>query len=226
MTRLGLVGGPAPRGGRCLGDRLTAYADRAMDAASLLHWDRHLVACTRCRALVEQERRVLDALRAPACSAVPGDLRSLLLAVAEQALGPESAAVIAPTASGRGASRAGSAGPHFLPPVPVAPVPVVDRSAPALHRSVRRATVFAGIAAGATAAAAWGLVVTGGSAAPSSPTTPASPAVQRTRSAQPGFATAAFTVRGLGSSAGTAASVRNVGPTVSGARQRSAESTP
>lgn len=224
MTRLGLVGGPAPRGGRCLGDRLTAYADRAMDAASLLHWDRHLVACTRCRALVEQERRVLDALRAPACSAVPGDLRSLLLAVAEQALEQGTADVPAGAGPSRGAARAG-AGPHFLPPVPVAPVPVVDRGAPAMHRSVRRATVFAGIAAGATAAAAWGLVVTGGAGAPS-PTTPASPAVQRTRSAQPGFATAAFTVRGLGSSAGTAVSARNVGPTVSGARQRSAESTP
>lgn len=223
MTRLGLVGGPAPRGSRCLGDRLTAYADRAMDAASLLHWDRHLVACTRCRALVEQERRVLDALRAPACSAVPGDLRSLLLAVAEQATEPGTGDVPGPAAPFRGAARA--AGHHLLPPVPVAPVPVVDRGAPALHRSVRRATVFAGIAAGATAAAAWGLVVTGGAGAPS-PTTPASPAVQRTRSAQPGFATAAFTVRGLGSSAGTAVSARNVGPTVSGARQRSAESTP
>lgn len=222
MTRLGLVGGSAPRGGRCLGDRLTAYADRAMDAASLLHWDRHLVACTRCRALVEQERRVLDALRAPACSAVPGDLRSLLLAVAEQALEPGTADV-PDRASGRGPARA--AGPHLMPPVPVAPVPVVDRGAPALHRSVRRATVFAGIAAGATAAAAWGLVVTGGAGAPS-PTTPASPAVQRTRQAQPGFATAAFTVRRLGSSAGTAVSAGHVGPTVSGARQRSAESTP
>lgn len=225
MTRLGLVGGPAPRGGRCLGDRLTAYADRAMDAASLLHWDRHLVACTRCRALVEQERRVLDALRAPACSAVPGDLRSLLLAVAEQQLGPGIVDGRGQTASGRDAARTGVAGPHLLPPVPVAPVPVVDRGAPALHRSVRRATVFAGIAAGATAAAAWGLVVTGGGSTPS-PTTPASPAVQRARSAQPGFATAAFTVRGFGSSGGTAVSAPNLGPTVSGARQRSAESTP
>lgn len=217
MTRLGFVGGPVPRGGRCLGDRLTAYADRAMDAASLLHWDRHLVACTRCRALVEQERRVLDALRAPACSAVPGDLRSLLLAVAEQSLGPAPRDVRE--------ARGADAREHVLPPVPVAPVPVVDRGAPALHRSVRRATVFAGIAAGATAAAAWGLAVTGGGGVPS-PTSPASPAVQRTRAAQPGFATAAFTVRGLGSRAGTPVPTRTVGPTVSGARHSSAESTP
>ena len=225
MTRLGLVGGSAPRGGRCLGDRLTAYADRAMDAASLLHWDRHLVVCTRCRALVEQERRVLQALRSPACSSVPGDLRSLLLAVAEQPLRPEAADVPGQASPGRG-TRPGGTVTHHLPPVPVAPVPVVDRGAPALHRSVRRATVFAGIAAGATAAAAWGLVVTGGGAGTPSPTTPASPAVQRARSAQPGFATAAFTVRGFGSSAGTAVAAPNLGPTVSGARQRSAESTP
>jgi hypothetical protein len=210
MTRLGLTGGATPRPGRCLGDRLTAYADRAMDAASLLHWDRHLVACTRCCALVEQERRVLGALRAPSASAVPRELRSLLLAVAEQPLGP---------------AGPGSARQHVAPPVPIAPVPVVDRGAPALHRSVRRATVFAGIAAGATAAAAWGLAVTGGAGVPS-PTTPVSPAVQRARSAQPGFATAAFTVRGLGSSTNAAVSSRPVGPTVSGARQRWAESTP
>ncbi|GAB3449079.1 hypothetical protein GCM10027517_34930 [Phycicoccus ginsengisoli] len=210
MSRLGLTGGTVPRPGRCLGDRLTAYADRAMDAASLLHWDRHLVACTRCRALVEQERRVLGALRAPSASAVPGDLRSLLLAVADQPLGPVT------TGAGRS---------HLPPPVPMAPLPVVDRGAPALHRSVRRATVFAGIAAGATAAAAWGLAVTGG-AGVSTPSAPVSPAVQRARSAQPGFATAAFTVRRLGTSTNPAGSTRPVGPAVSGARDSSAESTP
>jgi hypothetical protein len=220
MTRLGLVGGSASRGGRCLGDLLTAYADRAMDAVSLLHWDRHLVACARCRALVDQERRVLGALRAPSASTVPSDLRSLLLAVADQPLGPG-----APTSGTTGSRTRGWPQVHVAPPVPVAPVPVVDRDAPALHRSVRRATVFAGIAAGATAAAAWGLAVTGGSGVPA-PTTPVSPAVQRARSAQPGFATAAFTVRGLGSSTNAGVSARPVGPTVSGARQRWAESTP
>ena len=67
MTRLGVPGGPAGgRRGRCLGDRVTAYVDRAMDPETLLHWDRHLAVCDRCRAAVEEERRVLSALRSTA----------------------------------------------------------------------------------------------------------------------------------------------------------------
>jgi hypothetical protein len=190
-----------------------------MDAASLLHWDRHLVACTRCRVLVDEERRVLGALRAPAAPGVPRDLRSLLLAVADQPLPG------VPASSAAGSRTRGWAEDHVVPPVPMAPVPVVERGAPALHRSVRRATVFAGIAAGATAAAAWGLAVTGGSGVPA-PASPVSPAVQSARAGQPGFATAAFTVRRLGSSTNAAGSARPVGPAVSGPRKRWAESTP
>lgn len=192
--------------GRCLGDQLTAYADRAMDDATLLRWDRHVVGCQCCRAAVDEERRVLSALRSSPGSPVPGDLRGMLLALATQMPrpGPE-----------------GSAPPRapMLPPIPVAPVPVVDRGTPALHRSAGRATVFAGLAAGATAAAALSLVVSGGLTS----TTPvAPPAVQRAKPVTPGFATAAFTVPGLGVSS----SSPSTAPTVGTLRGRSAQSTP
>ena len=191
--------------GRCLGDHLTAYADRAMDDATLLRWDRHVVTCQGCRAAVDHERRVLAALRS-AQSPVPGDLRGMLLALGSQTARP-------------GVVGSASAASPALPPIPVAPVRVVDRGAPAQHRSAGRATVYAGLAAGATAAAALSLVVTGGL---TSSNPPASPAVQRARPATPGFATAAFTVPGLGGSP----SVTTVAPGVGTTRGRSAQSTP
>lgn len=191
--------------GRCLGDSLTSYADRAMDDATLLRWDRHVVGCQCCRAAVDEERRVLSALRSSAGSPVPGDLRGMLLALATQL----------PTAAldGPETTRA-----PVLPPIPVAPVRVVDRGTPALHRSAGRATVYAGLAAGATAAAALSLVVTGGLTS-TNPTAP--PAVQRAKPVTPGFATAAFTVRGLGGSPATSTT-----PSVGTVRGRSAQSTP
>jgi hypothetical protein len=177
-----------------------------MDAATLLRWDRHVVTCGCCRAAVEGERRVLAALRSPTSSPVPRDLRGMLLAMASQPAGPETGS------SSRSA--------HVVPPVPVAPVRVVDRGAPALHRSARRATVYAGLAAGATAAAAWSLVISGGALTSPSPTV--SPAVQRAKPVSPGFATAAFTVPGLGS----ASSATTMTPAVGSWRGRSAQSTP
>jgi hypothetical protein len=198
--------GPAGGRGRCLGDQLTAYADRALDDATLLRWDRHVVACQSCRAAVDEERRVLSALRSPAGSALPGDLRGMLLALGTQ------------TPGRRSDGSAIAAGP-LLPPIPTAPVRVVDRGAPAQHRSAGRATVYAGLAAGATAAAALSLVVSGGLTS-TNPTV--SPAVQRARPATPGFATAAFTVPRPG---GTP-SATTVAPAVGASRGRSAQSTP
>jgi hypothetical protein len=230
MSRIGMpMGGQGSgRRSRCLGSQLTTYADRAMDAESLRHWDRHVVVCMWCRAAVDSERRVLASLRSPSASSLPGDLRGLLLALA-----------VAP------ADQAPETGPRRnargLPTVPIAPVRVLDQGAPALHRSARRATMFAGLAAGATAAAAWSLALTGGPVTPAS--LPVSPgAVQRTRTPVPGFAPAVFTVANLGGSravapapspsaspsaqpsAATSPSVQR--PGLGNSPRRSAESTP
>ncbi|GAA2733809.1 hypothetical protein GCM10009867_12540 [Pedococcus aerophilus] len=220
MSRLGLPGA------RCLGADLTAYADRVMDTASLLKWDRHVVACTCCRAAVDEERRVLASLRSPSAPGVPGDLRGMLLAMANDP-GAAGAAPPGHALADRSARAAWSL--PMVPPVPTAPVPVVDRGAPAMHRSARRATVFAGLAAGATAAAAWSLVVTGGSLTSPTPTSVTPGTVQRARPA-PGFATAAFTVPVLGTRT-PATPPRSTQPTrsapdVGAARLGSAQSTP
>lgn len=217
MSRLGLPGA------RCLGADLTAYADRAMDAATLLKWDRHVVACTCCRAAVDDERRVLASLRSPSAPEVSRDLRGLLLAMANDPVRAEDA-------SAAGADVRSAWSLPMVPPVPTAPVPVMDRGAPAMHRSARRATMFAGLAAGATAAAAWSLVVTGGSLTSPAPTPVTPGTVQRARPATPGFATAAFTVPSLGTRV-TAAPPRSTQPTsstpdVGAARLGSAQSTP
>jgi hypothetical protein len=216
MNPMALVSGGEPRRGRCLGEHLTAYADRAMDPESLRFWDRHLVACTSCRGAVDAERRVLASLRSPSASAVPGELRGMLLALAS-ALDPEPQTDV----------RAGGVA---APPVPVAPVPVIDRGMPAFHRSARRATVFAGLAAGATAAAAWSLALTGGAVATATPSS--SPGtVQRTRPATQGFVPAAFVVSTVGLTPRavvppSGAEVLAPAPGVSSARAHSAESTP
>ena len=253
MSRLGMPGAQASARARCLGPNLTAYADRAMDAATLLRWDRHVVACVACRYAVAEERRVLESLRSPAAAAVPGDLRGMLLALAAEggdqvpghdrpgegalvfggsAGGPvrvaDAARVLGIPGTGH-QSGLGHRAPRrpAVPPVPVSPVRVVDRGTPAMHRSARRATVFAGLAAGATAAAAWSLAMTG--AGVTSPSPSVSPGlVQRTRPATPGFANAAFTVPNLaGSALGTSnPAATGFRPGVGAQRSHWAESTP
>lgn len=213
---------PGDSRGRCLGSELTAYADRAMDPATLLRWDRHLVACACCRGAVAEERRVLASLRAHRAQSVPGDLRGMLLALASD---PQ----VWGACDRDGTSRTDHLTPTRssgvpVPPVPVAPVRVVDRGTPAMHRSARRATVFAGLAAGATAAAAWSLVVTGTAPVGSQPGT--SPAlVQRTRPALQGSVPAAFTVPGLGAPQ-LAHATTAVRPAMSTVQGRPAQSTP
>jgi hypothetical protein len=247
--------GVSPGRGRCLGAALTAYADRAMDPVTLLHWDRHVLTCACCRAAVAEERRVLAALRAPAAPTVPGDLRGMLLALAADpsARGLRSAAPGSLDRSGaegavRGPDDAADYGREgFAPGIPVAPVRVVDRGTPAMHRSARRATMFAGLAAGATAAAAWGVAMTGATAPlPGPAATPG--LVHGTPPATSPFAPAAFMVANLGRArtaavpfasgaarppaarAATALRSASVGstvrPAVSGMPVRSAESTP
>lgn len=224
MSRIGMPGAHpgAGRPGRCLGQLVTAYADRAMDAASLHHWDLHLVACSTCRTGVEAERRVLASLRSAATD-VPSDLRGMLLALAHEAAvdrAPEPDRGFHPVRSFAPHVRA-----HMVPPVPTAPVPVVDRGAPALHRSARRATVLAGLAAGATAAAAWGLAFAGTAGSPAPSPSPAPGPVHAGWPSTPRFATAAFTVPGLGQSRAVDAGTSSR-PGVGAARPGSAESTP
>ena len=224
MTRIGMPGAHpgAGRGGRCLGQFVTAYADRAMDAATLHNWDLHLVACSACRAAVDAERRVLASLRTSAAS-VPTDLRGMLLALAQEpgsrAPEPERPHGFHPV---RTLHHPGH--PHLVPPVPAAPVRVVDRGAPALHRSARRATVLAGLAAGATAAAAWGIAFAG-TATPTPAPSPSQAPVRAGWPSTPQFATAAFTVPGLGASRASDAGAPSR-PALGTQRPGSAESTP
>ena len=199
-----------------------------MDPVALLLWDRHVVTCARCCAAVAQERRVLMALRAPAAPTVPGDLRGMLLALAdESAVGrpreacPESSTARSSTV--RHASRRGVRDLAALPPVPVAPVPVVDRGMPALHRSARRATLFAGLAAGATAAAAWGVAVTA-AGLPVHDAAVTTGVLRGTPPATSPFAPAAFMVAKLGN--GSTEPQTTNRPAVGGVRRRSAQSTP
>jgi hypothetical protein len=224
-----------------------------MDPVTLLHWDRHVLTCAGCRAAVAEERRVLAALRAPAEPTMPRDLRGMLLALAADpsAQGLRPGAAGAPDGSGAEGAVWAPDDAHgregFAPSIPVAPVRVVDRGTPAMHRSARRATVFAGLAAGATAAAAWGVAMTGATAPlPGPAATPG--LVHGTPPATSPFAPAEFMVANLGSvrtpavpfvpgSAGpstaraaTALRSASVGstarPAVSGLPVRSAQSTP
>lgn len=218
--------GPRPLQ-RCLGPELTAYADRALSPAELRSWDRHLVACTCCRQAVEAEKRVLGALRASAGPAVPSDLRAVLLSMASGG-GPADGPAGAPCADGL-AAPVREVQPLRIPPPPV---PVVDRCAPAMHRSVMRATVFAGLAAGASAAAAWSFAVVGSPLAPTGPATPApGTAVQRARPVSPSFTSASFgaSLRARAQLPVSATTVVFSGagrPVVSGTPRGSAESLP
>lgn len=238
---------PGGRPGRCLGPELSAYADRTLCPAELVVWDRHLVACAACHRAVEDERRMLASLRRASGPEVPSDLRAMLLSLAAtDGHGPP------PT---RRAPGGDTAGPR-VPPVPPAPahrrapavwsaperrpapprrptppLPTVDRAAPALHRSAVRATVFAGLAAGASAAAAWSFAVVGSPLVPQTPAT-AVPhqADQRARPAVSSFMKASLGAgtRVVGSATATPTTVvlPSRGPVVSGSRVSSAQSTP
>lgn len=213
---------------RCLGPELTAYVDRALCPGELHAWDLHLVACACCRQAVEEERRVLASLRGAVEPALPGDLRAMLISMAAGEVAAGS------TAAEPHAERV-TVEPRPLR-IPPSPLPVVDACAPAQHRSAMRATVFAGLAAGASAAAAWSFVVVG-SPSVTAPTTPApGSAVQRSRPATPSFSTASFSSASLGASLRartplpvTGATVVFGGggrPVVSAAHRASAESLP
>lgn len=115
---------------------LSAYADRSLPAATLLACDRHVAICHGCRVAVDAERRMLSSMRSAATPALSSRLESALLGVAVTAV---------PTVPTRQPS----------------PLAVVDRAAPAMHRSPVRAALLASLVAGASAAAAWSVGVSG-----------------------------------------------------------------
>jgi hypothetical protein len=115
---------------------LSPYADRRLSAATLLACDQHVSICPGCRAAVDAERRLLRSLRTSATPGLSSRLESALLDLAVQAV---------PVVSTSGSS----------------PLAVMGRSAPAMYRSPIRAAMFAGLVAGASAAAAWSLSVNG-----------------------------------------------------------------
>jgi hypothetical protein len=123
-------------GSRHLEEMLSPYADRSLSAAALLACDQHVSICPGCRGAVDAERRLLSSLRT---AATPGLSSRLEWALLDLAVHP------APLASASGPS----------------PLAVMARSAPAMYRSPMRAAVLASLVAGASAAAAWSLGVSG-----------------------------------------------------------------
>lgn len=123
-----------------------AYVDRALPAPMLHAFDKHLVCCVVCRALADQERRIVASLRSD--TGVPQGLRSSLMGLAATTDSSSVPDVPRPPLGFRMPSAA-------FPD----PVPTVPPTSPALHRSPVRAAVVASLAAGASVAAAWGLAV-------------------------------------------------------------------
>lgn len=123
-----------------------AYVDRALPAPILHAFDKHVVCCALCRALADQERRIVATLRSE--TGVPQSLRSSLIGLAGQSGSSAVPDVPRPPLGFRM--------PQGSPP---APVPTVAPTSPALHHSPVRAAVLASLAAGASVAAAWGLAV-------------------------------------------------------------------
>lgn len=156
--------GPGRPANRCLEHALGEYVDGTLPPAQKLAAERHLVVCTCCRQAVDTERRVLATLRARG-PAVSADLHAMLLSLA----GGD-----APGGTGRA--------PQQRPAVPS-----VATGAPAQHRSAMRAAVCAGLAASASAAAAWSISVSGAGIVPSAPSpNSARPAQLRSSTPPPG----------------------------------------
>jgi hypothetical protein len=100
-----------------------------------------------CRALADQERRIVTSLRSE--TGVPHGLRSSLMGLAAEPTFQSSPPEVPRPPRG------------FRMPAPSfpTPVPTVPPTSPPLHRSPVRAAVVASLAAGASVAAAWGLAV-------------------------------------------------------------------
>jgi hypothetical protein len=143
-----------------LGDLVCAYVERTLPAELLRRLDRHLVTCGVCGAAVDAERRLLISLRSARTPGVPTSLTMALRELAVSGAAPVPAPALVRT----------SHGPAYRTAVSL---PLVAAGAPALHRSLARAAMLAGLAAGASAAAAWGFSAVGVAGMSSVPATPA-----------------------------------------------------
>ncbi len=125
---------------RCRPDEIPDYVSGQLSPQRTDAWDRHLISCVGCQHAVAGERR-LQTLLASGCPSMPGSLHAQLVALASSMTGP---------AMAQTGERA--------------PLEMVPPSAPPAHRSPLRSAALATAAAGATAAVAWSLTVTGSGA--------------------------------------------------------------
>lgn len=131
-----------------------AYVERSLPGPVLRVFDQHLVACEVCRALTDQERRIVASLRSE--TGVPQSLRSALMGLADGIpLGPAPV----PIAPARTRLHLSELSLRERAPMTRERLATVPPTAPALHRSPVRAAVVASLAATASVAAAWGLTV-------------------------------------------------------------------
>ncbi|MFN8097473.1 MAG: hypothetical protein U0Q21_04190 [Dermatophilaceae bacterium] len=151
-----------PQARACLGDRVGDYVGGVLADDEQIMWDRHLVACLTCRGSADLERRLRATLRS--APAVPPDLRALLLSVSQEI--PVAVPATRPVVGlARGPVPSLSAvrpAPGPSRPAPDLGLVVLAQGAPAQHRSALRAALFATAAAGASAAAVWGMSVAPG----------------------------------------------------------------
>lgn len=153
---------------RHLGDSVSAYVDRRLDAATMLAYDRHVTVCIGCRYAVDQERALLASLRSAPQPGPSMTLHQLLLGLG----GPDPEGSRTPADGSRLAPAPAGSGRRPTRVATVAP------TAPAQHLSPRRATMLAGMAASASAVAAWCLAT---AVAPTAAVTSPAPSVQQPR---------------------------------------------
>lgn len=137
-----------------LGDLVSAYVDRTLPPEQQHALDRHVVSCQVCRAVADAERRILGSLRHSGTPGVPTSLTALLHGLGAVPPAGDDVVLSGPVTGSATGTALGS----------VRVLPLVSPGAPPLHRSPLRAAVLAGLVAGASTAAAWGIGATGAAA--------------------------------------------------------------
>ncbi|MFW5472247.1 hypothetical protein ACOCJ5_02965 [Knoellia sp. CPCC 206450] len=176
-----------PRPVRCRLDEIPDYVSGHLSPQRSDAWDHHLITCVNCQHAVAAERR-LQALLSTGCPSMPGSLHAQLVALASS--------TAAPVVDRTGAHP---------------PLEMVPPSAPPAHRSPLRSAALATAAAGATAAVAWSLTVTGtGSLTTSVPSVGGSIPAVRPASAVPSNPTSSLRTRAVSTSWTGGSSIRNL----------------